>query len=61
MTRSSLADNKGTIISWNKGAQLIFGYEEQELLGKPLHLIFPDRYLANHQEHLKVHFPSRGE
>ncbi|MFP3566526.1 CheR family methyltransferase [Paraburkholderia sp. SIMBA_030] len=33
-------DLNGTIVSWNKGAQNVFGYEEQEVLGQPLDLIF---------------------
>lgn len=49
-----LADNKGIIISWNKGAHLILGYEEQELIGEKLHIIFPDRYLEDHQERLEL-------
>ena len=30
------ADYAGTIISWNRGAETIFGYGEKEVLGKPL-------------------------
>ncbi|MDR6552734.1 EAL domain-containing protein [Paenibacillus qinlingensis] len=48
-----LADDNGTIISWNKGASLIFGYEEGELIGEKLRTIFPNRYLAIHQERLE--------
>ncbi|MEW9583540.1 CheR family methyltransferase [Paraburkholderia sp. DGU8] len=28
------------IVSWNRGAQRVFGYDEQEVLGKPVDLIF---------------------
>lgn len=31
-----LTDNQGTIISWNKGAHAIFGYEESNIMGKSL-------------------------
>jgi len=35
----------GTIRSWNKGAEKIFGYTSREAIGKPILLLFPkDRY-----------------
>ncbi|KRE49325.1 bifunctional diguanylate cyclase/phosphodiesterase [Paenibacillus sp. Soil522] len=43
-----LADSKGTIISWNTGAQLIFGYQEKDALGKKLQIIIPARYREAH-------------
>ncbi|WP_246320953.1 bifunctional diguanylate cyclase/phosphodiesterase [Paenibacillus germinis] len=45
-----LADSKGTIISWNTGAQLIFGYQEKDVLGKKLQIIIPERYREAHQK-----------
>ena len=33
----------GTIIYWNKGAQALFGYASQEMLGKTPALLYPDR------------------
>ncbi|CUI16353.1 Conserved hypothetical membrane protein [Candidatus Protochlamydia naegleriophila] len=32
---------KGEIVSWNYGAEQMFGFSEIEMLGKPLSLIFP--------------------
>lgn len=32
----------GTIVSWNKAAQRMFGYPESEAVGKPIYLIIPD-------------------
>ncbi len=43
-----LADSDGNIISWNKGAQTIFSYEEKEVLGKPLTILMPERYREAH-------------
>jgi len=35
----------GIITSWNKGAERIFGYKEEEVIGKPITILFPeDRY-----------------
>ena len=31
-----VADDKGNIVEWNKGAELAFGYSEIEILGRPL-------------------------
>jgi PAS domain S-box-containing protein len=46
------ADSSGCIISWNQGAQRIFGYAEEEVVGKPLTLIMPDRYRGPHESGL---------
>lgn len=44
-----LADSDGKIISWNRGAQGIFGYSEEEALGKPLQILMPERLREAHQ------------
>ncbi len=38
-------DSNGNIISWNRGAQSIFGYTEEEVLDKPLTILMPERYI----------------
>lgn len=45
-----LSDRTGTIISWNKGAELIFGFTEKEALGKNLKIIIPDKFKVVHQQ-----------
>lgn len=45
-----LADYRGTIISLNKSAQRLFGYAEEEILGKPLTVLMPARYRDAHQK-----------
>jgi len=34
-------DLDGTIISWNKGAELIYGYTAAEVIGKPITILIP--------------------
>ncbi|HYO56787.1 ATP-binding protein [Archangium sp.] len=47
-------DMKGRITLFNSGAEQIFGYGAQEVLGKPLGLLVPERFRAAHLEHLQV-------
>ncbi|ANC79464.1 diguanylate cyclase [Fictibacillus phosphorivorans] len=45
-----LSDRTGTIISWNKGAELLFGFNEKEALGKNLQIIIPYKFRKAHKE-----------
>lgn len=53
-----LANAKGEIIFWNHFAEKIFGYTENEVLGKPLALIMPERYRAAHLHGFEKHVSS---
>ena len=44
------ADSKGDVLSWNKAATTIFGYESSEVIGKPLTIIIPEEYKAPHEK-----------
>jgi hypothetical protein len=46
------ADARGTIVSWNHGAQTIFGYSEGEAVGRPLTFLMPERYREAHGQGL---------
>jgi PAS domain S-box-containing protein len=42
------ADASGTIIFWNPAATRLFGYEQDEAMGKSLDLITPQRHQKRH-------------
>lgn len=50
-----LTDGKGNIISWNRGAEAIFGYTEKEVIGKSISHIMPERYK---KDHMKIEYAS---
>ncbi len=45
-----LADSNGKIVFWNESSQNIFGYAEDEILGKPLTVLMPEQYREAHQQ-----------
>lgn len=45
-----LSDRKGNVLSWNTAAQMMFGYSPEEIVGKPLTLLMPQRYREAHQQ-----------
>ena len=47
------ADATGRIISWNRGASVMFGYTEDEALSRPLTMVIPERLRARHEEGLR--------
>jgi PAS domain S-box-containing protein len=48
-----IADDRGDIILWNRGAQTIFGYQEKEVVGKSLTILMPERYREMHSTGLQ--------
>jgi diguanylate cyclase (GGDEF)-like protein/PAS domain S-box-containing protein len=51
-----MTDNTGRIAFWNGAAQRIFGYSEQDALGKRLHeLIVPERDRIDFEKHFNPH------
>jgi PAS domain S-box-containing protein len=45
-----VADVDGNIVLWNPAATRIFGFTEEEAMGRPLDLIIPERQRARHNE-----------
>jgi PAS domain S-box-containing protein len=39
----------GDVVFWNVAAQTIFGWEADEMIGKPLKRIYPERFRADHR------------
>ncbi len=48
-----IANEQGQIVFWNKGAQNIFGYREDEALNQALTLLMPKQFREAHQNGLK--------
>ncbi|HEX4794437.1 MAG TPA: PAS domain S-box protein [Humisphaera sp.] len=46
-------DLSGIVRSWNQSAQRIFGYTAEEMLGKPITILFPPDRLGEESEILK--------
>ena len=44
-----LSDENARILFWNKGAETIFGYNEDEIVGQPIEALMPDEYRARHR------------
>lgn len=44
------ADRDGNVVFWNQRAQSMFGYREDEIAGKPVTLLMPERYRRGHEE-----------
>jgi PAS domain S-box-containing protein len=43
-------DSRGEIVFWNRAAEEIFGYSADEVTGKPLATIMPERFRLAHQD-----------
>jgi PAS domain S-box-containing protein len=54
------ADSQGRIVFWNERAQTMFGYAAEEVLGRDLTLLMPERYRGAHQRGLE-RFTATGE
>ena len=46
-------NSKGIVLDWNRGAESIFGYTEEEITGKELTLIIPHHYIEQHKNGIK--------
>lgn len=46
-------DEDQRIVLFNRGAEQIFGYTEEEILGQPLDLLIPKRVVDVHRQHVR--------
>ncbi|MEI7485004.1 MAG: PAS domain S-box protein [Ignavibacteriota bacterium] len=42
------ANSNGSIVDWNKSAEFIFGYSEEEIIGNPLTVLMEEKYHSIH-------------
>jgi len=47
-------DGEHRITLFNSGAEKIFGYRAQEVMGKPIHLLLPERFRTTHEEQVNA-------
>src|SRR5215213_2026991 len=44
------ADSSGRVLTWNRGAERLFGWTADEMVGRPLTVIIPERFRALHSD-----------
>ncbi len=49
-------DLQGTIITWNKGAENIYGYSADEIINKSFIVLFPEHFTLVNQNRMLEHF-----
>ncbi|NJL72747.1 MAG: PAS domain S-box protein [Candidatus Competibacteraceae bacterium] len=54
------ANAQGQVISWNRGAERLFGYSGDEILGKSLTLLMPPDYRDKHNAGMARHELGQG-
>lgn len=47
-------DQEHRILFFNQQAGMVFGYEEDEVLGEPLDILLPDQYIGQHAQYLSA-------
>ena len=47
------SDSQGIIVSWNPGSERIFGYTREEIIGRPMEVLVPERHRKNHLTQLE--------
>ena len=53
-------DGEGTILQVNSQTEQLFGYDREELIGKKIEMLIPERYRGRHHQH-RDHFARSEE
>lgn len=53
-------DERGTILSFNKASEKLFGYPPEQVIGRNVKCIMPSRYAKEHDDYLS-HYRDTGE
>lgn len=53
-------DENGVIESFNRAAELMFGYRQQTAIGMAVSTLMPEQYSRNHQDHVSQHIDEVG-
>ncbi len=53
-------DERGAIDSFNRAAEMLFGYKEMEVLGKNIQILMPQPYAEEHDEYIR-RYQNTGE
>lgn len=48
-------DNRGVIETFNRAAQLIFGFNEEEVIGSNVSILMPTAYRVHHDKQIQGH------
>jgi len=51
-----ISNNNGVIILANRMTATLFGYQQEELIGKPVEVLIPKRFRAAHPKHRSVYY-----
>ena len=53
-------DESQNVILFNKGAEEVFGYSADEIVGQPIERLMPERFRATHKEHVEKFAQTEG-
>lgn len=55
-----VVDEEGKVMEWNEGAELNFGYTNEEMIKQSLSVFMPERFRVNHAKGMAMAIKNRG-